>query len=71
MEDTQQQSALIAIDYGKTVIVQRVKIFNRVNCCGDRTKNLGVRISEELPVSSSQKFEQCQDFGASVLEGPT
>ena len=46
----------IAIDYGKTVTVQRVSIFNRANCCGSRTKNVFVRISDELPVSGSQMF---------------
>ena len=39
----------IAIDYGTRVIVERVEIFNRVNCCGDRTRNVDVRISDELP----------------------
>ena len=46
----------IAIDYGTTVNVQRVELFNRVACCGDRTKDVNVRISDELPTSGSQMF---------------
>ena len=46
----------LAIDYGKTVTVKRVEIFNRVNCCGFRTKNVDVRISDEVPASASQMF---------------
>ena len=34
----------LAIDYGATVRVQRVEIFNRIQCCGDRTRNVDVRI---------------------------
>ena len=36
----------LAIDYGTTVTVQRVEIFNRQDCCGSRTRNVDVRISE-------------------------
>ena len=46
----------IAIDFGTTVTVQRVEIFNRRDCCGFRTQNVDVRISDELPASASQMF---------------
>ena len=47
----------IAIDYGASVTVGRVEIFNRgPECCGSYTRNVDVRISEELPTSSSQMF---------------
>jgi len=46
----------IAIDYGTRVIVERVDIFNIVHCCGDQTRNLDVRISDELPTSGDQMF---------------
>ena len=47
----------IAIDYGKTVTVKRVEMFNRMHsCCGSRTQNVDVRISDELPASASQMF---------------
>ena len=51
-----ERAPWIAIDYGKTVIVERVEIFNRVACCGDRTRNVDVRITDELPASGSQMF---------------
>jgi len=46
----------IAVDYGTRVSVQKVEIFNRADCCGDRTQNVDVRISDELPTSGSQMF---------------
>merc|ERR1711971_186349 len=46
----------LAIDYGTTVTVQRVEIFNRRQCCGFRTRNVDVRISDVLPTSGSQMF---------------
>ena len=49
----------IAIDYGTRVIVERVEIFNRdgsYGSYGDRTRNVDVRISDELPTSGSQMF---------------
>ena len=48
-----------AIDYGTSVEVhfQRVDIFNRViDSNGFQTRNVEVRISNELPTSSSQMF---------------
>ena len=45
-----------AIDFGTSVSVQRVEIFNRPDCCGDRTRNVDVRISDELPTSASEMF---------------
>ena len=46
----------LAIDYGTSVTVHRVEIFNRQDCCGERTRNVDVRISDELPTSASQMF---------------
>ena len=48
----------LAIDFGTTVTVKRVEIFNRDDCCGDRTKNVDVRVANELPTSSSQMFSR-------------
>merc|ERR1712037_113414 len=45
-----------AIDFGKTVVVERVEIFNRVACCGDRTENVDVYVTDELPTSGSELF---------------
>merc|ERR1711973_144609 len=51
-----EPSPWLAIDYGKLVRVHRVEIFNREACCGDRTKNVDVRISRELPTSANEMF---------------
>ena len=53
----------IAIDYGTTVTVQRVEIFNRRGCCGHRTRKVYVRISDNLPTSGSQIFSGGTLFG--------
>ena len=46
----------IAVDYGTRVNVERVEIFNRLDEGGDATRNVDVRISDELPTSGSQMF---------------
>jgi len=45
----------LAIDYGTKVDIERVEIFNRVKW-GDRSRNIDVRISDELPTSGSKMF---------------
>ena len=45
----------IAIDYGTSVTVERVEIFNRGKS-GQITRNVEVRISDKLPTSGSQMF---------------
>ena len=46
----------LAIDYGKLVSVRRVEIFNRLGCCGNRAKNVDVRVSDILPTTDKQMF---------------
>jgi len=41
-----------AIDYGSKVSVAKVVLENRADCCGDRTANVEVRLSDELPEMS-------------------
>ena len=45
----------IALDFGGSVTIQGVEIFNRP-FYGSRTRNVVVRISDELPTSGSQMF---------------
>ena len=45
----------IAVDYGTSVAVERVEIFNR-GTSGRRTQNVEVRISDSLPTSGSRMF---------------
>ena len=51
-----ERAPWIAIDYGTSVAVERVEIFNRGDCCGQRTRNVEVRISDTLPTSGSRMF---------------
>ena len=53
----------LAIDYRISVTVQRVELFNRIGSHGDRTRNVDVRISDELPASGSQMFSGGTLFG--------
>ena len=46
----------LALDFGKTFAINRVDIFNRHDCCGERTRNVEVRVSEYLPTSAQWKF---------------
>ena len=55
-DDPYERAPWLAIDYGTSVLVKRVEIYNREDCCGERTKNVEVRISNELPTSDSQMF---------------
>ena len=58
-----EPSPWLAIDYGTPVTVNRVEIFNREDCCGDRTKNIDVRVSNELPISANEMFSGGSPLG--------
>ena len=62
-----ERSPWLAIDYGTSVTVNRVEIFNR-NIYGNRLKNVDVRVSNELPTSADQMFSGGSLFGH--LAGP-
>ena len=51
-----EPSPWLAIDYGDTVTVSRVDIFNREDCCGATTRKVDVRVSNELPTTASEMF---------------
>ena len=51
-----ERAPWIAIDYGTSVTVGRVEIFNRGGKAGTRTRNVEVRISDTLPTSGSRMF---------------
>ena len=59
-----------AIDYGKgvKVSVEKVIIANRVKCCGHRTLNVEVRLTNELPTDGKSKLTSGQLVG--TFEGP-
>ena len=58
-----ERAPWLAIDYGAEVAVTRVELFNREGCCGDRTRNVDVRVSNQLPTSGSQMFSGGILFG--------
>ena len=63
----EENAPWLAIDYGSEFFIERVEIFNR-NGAGGRTRNVNVRISDELPTSGSKMFS-----GGSLLghfDGP-
>ena len=37
-------------------MIQRVELYNRRDCCGERTKDVSVRVADELPTSGSEIF---------------
>ena len=51
-----ERAPWLAIDYGAEVTVKRVELFNREDCCGDRTRNVDVRVSNQLPTSANEMF---------------
>ena len=48
----------LALDYGDgaRMFIEKVVIVNRKNCCYDRTKNVKIWLSDELPTSGSSMF---------------
>ena len=48
--------------------VEKVIIANRIKCCGDRTMNVEVRLTNELPTDGKSKFTSGQVVG--TFEGP-
>ena len=53
----------LALDYGTLVTVKRVEIFSRSDCCGPRTRNVDVRVSNHLPTSDNLTFSGGPLFG--------
>ena len=56
---TQQEAApWVALDfgYGIKVSVEKVVIVNRRHCCYDRTRNIEIRLSDELPINATEMF---------------
>ena len=64
----------IALDFGDDVRVKvgKVVLANRVDCCGKRTANVEVRLSNELPTDGQSMFEGGQllaEFAGPGSEG--
>ena len=55
--DANERAPWLALDFGASdTSVERVDIFNRADCCGERLKNVEVRVANELPTDGSQMF---------------
>ena len=63
-----QLSRWIALEFHSQVEVTIVVLYARSDCCWERTKNLEVRIADELPTSSDSMFTGGQLLG--YYEGP-
>ena len=67
--DTQSENApWLALDFGSEVKVGSVVIINRVDSSGERTKNMEIRVSSNLPASGSTMFTGGQLLG--TFTGP-
>ena len=60
----------LILDFGKTFAINRVDIFNRVGCCGERTKNVEVRVYDELPTPASPNQKFSGGFLLGTFTGP-
>jgi len=61
----------LAIDFGsQSVNVQRVEIFNRLGCCGDRTRGVHVIITEKLPIMSDSGWQITGSVLGTTFNGP-
>ena len=60
----------LALDYGKgaKVSVEKVVLFNRLDCCTERTRNVQIRLSNKLPVLGNTVFQGGELLG--TFKGP-
>jgi hypothetical protein len=66
---TQTENApWLALDFGTSVDVKSVTVYNRKDCCGDRFSNAEVRVTDVLPTDGSNMFTGGQLLG--TFKGP-
>eukprot|EP00092_Neocalanus_flemingeri_P066723 GFUD01081324.1.p1 GENE.GFUD01081324.1~~GFUD01081324.1.p1 ORF type:complete len:513 (+),score=54.68 GFUD01081324.1:23-1540(+) len=58
----------ITLDLGTSAKVSRITIFNRLDCCGERLKDVDVRISNDPPTTAKQPFKGGTSVG--FFDGP-
>ena len=53
-----EKAPWLAIDYGEDakVSVTEVVLFNRADCCHNRTRNVEIWLADEIPTSGAEKF---------------
>ena len=64
-----ERAPWLALDFGDSATsVERVDIFNRADCCGDRLRNVEVRVANDLPTYGNVMFSSGALFGK--FDGP-
>ena len=63
-----ERAPWLALQFSTEVQVSSVTLFNRENCCGERTRNIKVRVADELPNNGDMMFTRGQLLG--FFEGP-
>merc|ERR1719239_1254275 len=58
----------LLLDFQSRVEVTRVEIYNRADCCGARTRNLEVRLTDEVPTTGETMYTGGQLLG--TFQGP-
>ena len=67
--DENERAPWLALDFGASdTSVERVDIFNRADCCGDRLRNVEVRVANDLPTYGNVMFSSGSLFGK--FDGP-
>ena len=46
----------LALDFSSPICVESVTLYTRKDCCGQRTRNVEVRVSNELPTTADVMF---------------
>ena len=52
----EEKAPWLALHFPSSVKVKRVEIKNRVDCCGDRMRNVEVRVTDSLPTTGDAMF---------------
>ena len=63
-----EKAPWIALQFYGTVAVSRVDIYNIGNHLASRTRNVEIRLTDELPASADQMYADGQLFG--TFQGP-
>ena len=58
----------LAISFGSLASVEMVALFNRDGCCGSRTRNVEIRLANEMPKSAEKMFSGGELLG--TFAGP-
>jgi len=57
----------VAVEIPRSIVYQ-VRISNRADCCGDRTKNMKVWVGDQLPITAGDEYSSGRLLG--TFKGP-